>query len=50
VALEDAARLALGVTAGAGALVEGLGAGFAAQLGDGDAVQDRVDAAVAAGV
>ena len=49
-AFEDAAGFALGVAAGAGVFVERLRARLAAQLGDGHAVQDRVDAAVAAGV
>ena len=48
--LEDAAGLLLGVPAGAGVGVDRLGAGFAAQLGDGHPVKHRVDAPVAAGV
>ena len=50
VALEDAAGLLLGVAAGARVGVDRLGAWFAAQLGDGHPVQDRVDPSVAARV
>src|SRR5215211_7029338 len=50
VALEDAPGLAFGVAAGAGVGVDRLRAWFAAQLRDGHAVQDCVDAAVAAAV
>ena len=50
VAFEDAPRFAFGVTAGAGVGEDRLRAGLAAQLGDGHAVQDRVDASVPAGV
>jgi hypothetical protein len=50
VAFEDPARLLLGMSVGARLGVELLGARLAAQLSDRPAVQDRVDAPVAAGV
>src|SRR5947209_7931868 len=48
--LENPAGFLLGMPASASVGDDGLGSGFAAQLGDGHAVQDGIDPAVPGGV